>query len=326
MNEYPAGGAGRIGRPARLFRIAWILLLVLGGAGASGDAPPCRQCMPPATLSFVTNGQRLNGGSFNAARGFRLGPSRLEISAEGSLLTGVDPSGKHIAGQELVGARFSGRLDDGKPVQMKVAAVSRHPDPAQDDTYLYDIRFLAKRRWDPICGTGDDGRPVLSILVAGTWNDREGVPGGGSWDGSPGRFTFACQGFVLAKCVESGYKPWKTAKVCGSDGSCKDVPLGPYHRACVRMMRADYCGNGRSYTLDGTPINLYDSIGIETDTEDWPIEAEWDETGARCLTHLRVPGQGTPPCAAKLAAHDCGDKKHFGTGTLLMDESFERFK
>ena len=73
--------------------------------------------------------------------------------------------------------------------------------------------------------------------------------------------------------------------------------------------------------VDGTPINLYDDVGLEADTEDLPIEAEWDERGARCVDHLRVPAAGTPPCMSRLRRKDCGSLKHFGHGTLLMNES-----
>ncbi|HEU4408415.1 MAG TPA: ADYC domain-containing protein [Polyangiaceae bacterium] len=32
--------------------------------------------------------------------------------------------------------------------------------------------------------------------------------------------------------------------------------------ACTRMLRADDCGDGTSYTVNGTTINLYDGVVI----------------------------------------------------------------
>jgi hypothetical protein len=33
----------------------------------------------------------------------------------------------------------------------------------------------------------------------------------------------------------------------------------------VRLVRADYCGDGIGHTRNGTPIDLFDRIGIQPD-------------------------------------------------------------
>ncbi len=38
--------------------------------------------------------------------------------------------------------------------------------------------------------------------------------------------------------------------------------LQDYHQVCVRMVHADYCGDGTSHTHDGTLINFYDRLGV----------------------------------------------------------------
>src|SRR5207302_1954997 len=55
-----------------------------------------------------------------------------------------------------------------------------------------------------------------------------------------------------------------------------------------RMIRADYCGDGTSWTVNGRRINVYDGLGVQTDTASWSFEAEWDAHGARCLHATRV--------------------------------------
>jgi hypothetical protein len=58
--------------------------------------------------------------------------------------------------------------------------------------------------------------------------------------------------------------------------------------ACVRAARADYCGDGLSFTLAGTPFVVYDSgggTGLCRTGE--CFEASWDTNGATCINHLR---------------------------------------
>ena len=39
--------------------------------------------------------------------------------------------------------------------------------------------------------------------------------------------------------------------------------LAPYYQACVRLVRADYAGDGRGTTKNGQPIDIYDSLSIQ---------------------------------------------------------------
>ena len=63
--------------------------------------------------------------------------------------------------------------------------------------------------------------------------------------------------------------------------------------ACVRMLRADYAGNGQSMTKDGTPIAIWDNFGIQD--RGWgagfSFEAGWNSDGAVCVRHPRVRGR-----------------------------------
>src|SRR5262249_37188157 len=85
-----------------------------------------------------------------------------------------------------------------------------------------------------------------------------GLRGGGDFIDDPDAVTFACEGYAIYKCISVGYAPWVTF-----DGH----QLADYHQACTRMIRADYCGDGRSWTKDGVWINLYDELSIQNDDE-----------------------------------------------------------
>src|SRR5262249_49095120 len=127
---------------------------------------------------------------------------------------------------------------------------------------------------------------------------------------------WGCLRSAIGKCVLLGYKPWKSV-----DGTS----LEPYHQTCVRLLRADFCGDGMAYTIDGRLLNLYDRLNIQRDTEPWNFEAEWDTDGARCMTDEHRTNGSPIPCFADKNTLGCGLRSHFQTGTLLMSEIPDNF-
>jgi hypothetical protein len=189
-------------------------------------------------------------------------------------------TGKTLEGQELVGATISLALfGEPRPRRVWLAQIIHDPMDRQGDVLLYDMRVL-----DPVTGTN---APLCEDAVdGGYW----AFPLRGQW-GRDGRrisdkgFTLTCAADAQGKCVRFGYKPWKTTP----DG----VALANYHQACIRMVRADYCGN-EGTTRDGMLIDFYDQLGIQKRTNAasdhaLPFEAAWNTEGAVCVAHTRVP-------------------------------------
>ena len=93
------------------------------------------------------------------------------------------------------------------------------------------------------------------------------------------------------------------------------------------MLRADTeiqrRGNGVSYTVDGTKLNLYDNVGVQTDTQLlWIKEGEWGPNGARCVTNVVTTRflekkLTLPTCVLSLISLTCGS---FRSGTYLVNE------
>jgi hypothetical protein len=119
--------------------------------------------------------------------------------------------------------------------------------------------------WRNFCTTGPDGR-------------RQGFPLAGGSEG----VELSCTAGAIAKCVRFGYRRWTAA----DDGAS----LAPLHAACVRMVRADYGGAGRSWTKDGMRIDVYDDRGVQRPDDDPGdvFEAGWGPDGAVCVHHVRV--------------------------------------
>lgn len=302
------------------------------------DIPPLVyfQPLPRFTLAVDLIGRGLNGTALNG----KVLDGRFVV--EVSLKDAVPPKGGRKdqklsatsfgngsldlkkARKDTVGMTFQGVLDDGDPLPLRIDDVQSSTDP--DSPYLrYAVSYPSDGRWVPLCGSDDAGGAILAIPLEGVWDYRQGVRGGGSWSGDEHAFTFACEGFVLAKCVAMGYPPWVEGRMCTGSGSkkkCVKITLAAHHQACARMLRADFCGDGTPYTVDGTWVNAYDGIGIRNDSEDWPMEAEWDDDGARCAVHDRLYASGiVPTCMASLSSPGCGAATHFEQGTLIMSES-----
>lgn len=267
------------------------------------------------------NGRGLNGRGLNGVSlsGVSDGSASLgDVTLNATRFSRQSADGHMFYGRAIVGAVFNGILDDGSSLALRIDGMTRDRVMG-DGVYSYAVSYQVMGGWNPLCGVDSSGAPVRAVPLAGMWNYGEGVEGGGSFIDDPSVFTFACEGYALAKCVELGYQPWEETLVCTMRG-CSWTSLAPYHQACTRLLRADYCGDGLSYTLDGTTINLYDNIGVQADTERWAFEAEWDEGGARCATRERISGQAVPPCWSSLQQARCGSRPDFWRGALLMSE------
>jgi hypothetical protein len=260
------------------------------GVGLNGIMPNGANLNGIVMNGVSMNGIMPNGTSFNG------------IALNGSELVGVARDGQPISGADMVGTTLSGQLSDGSTLPLRIDAAAPL-DGANADVWAYSISYKAEGGWAPLCTSA-----TQAIPLAGTWNLASGVPGAGSWSESSDSFTLACRGAALAKCVELGYKPWKTV-----DG----VLLRDHHQACTRMVRADYCGDGRSWTADGTPINLYDNVGLQADEASWAVDAAWSPEGAVCVGSIRDFQPGTPSCVQALRDPSCGS---FSEGVLLVDE------
>jgi hypothetical protein len=271
-------------------------------AGCSSGASYDAALAEVAAASTVANGIFCNGIFANGARldplplgGLRLGGQPLlAVSVDGAILSAGLPGGPRLSGSELAGADLAGTLSGGVPVTLRIDAVSAGSDP---DVQRYAVSMAAAgAAYQPLCGLAAGGGAVLAIPLVGSWDESQGTPTGGSHVADPNVFTFACEGYALAKCAEDGYAPWRSVNECRAPGDCASRSLAPFHQACTRLLRADYCGDGTSTTRDGSEVDVWDQLGIQNDDQpSWALEAEWSAGGAVCVDRTRwatFPGGG----------------------------------
>ena len=208
-------------------------------------------------------------------------PGIATVEVQGTRLIISLADGTVLDPEELRGAVIEASDDIGRMLTVRIEDVAADPSDPDRDVLLYRLRELGEDgQWHEFCAPDPAGER-WAFPLEGIWTaSGEHLP-------ATKQFSFSCSAGAIGKCVRLGYKPWKRL----SDGST----LWPYHQACVRMMRADYCGDGTSFTHDGTLIDLYDILGIQKD-EPGPgmlFEAAWGSRGAICIARPRVPQNGS---------------------------------
>jgi hypothetical protein len=191
---------------------------------------------------------------------------------------------------------LSAHDEQGAAVTLRVERVESDPKDSDGDVFLYQVSVRdTGGTWHPYCLPDREGK-TLAIPLQGSWDASRNHTASDT-------ITFACTNGVLAKCVRWGYKPWKTVN---------GVSLADYHQACVHMTPADYCGDGRSHTRDGTLIDVWDRLGIQKRDPSLGLafEAAWSTRGA---VYLQKPRFGetleslVAACPDRLQGHTALD-------------------
>ncbi|WP_437305173.1 ADYC domain-containing protein [Sorangium sp. So ce388] len=263
------------------------LLSLCVGCAAEVDGGEDEEALADGTLALLgsnnltINGTYLNGTQLNGVRfnGVRFNGVRFNgVSLNATALVGTRESdGRLVSGSDFIGADLEAVLDDLSTVAVRITNVAE-----RGGLRYYTVKYnVVGGVWANICGEG-----VEAIPLRGTWDAATGAY---SDDGS--QFTFGCQGAALAKCAEWGYNAWSPRVECNGS-SCESRDLSYVHQACVRLVRADYCGDGVPHTRSGTAIDIWDALAIQTETEGsgMSLEAEWTVDGAACVKHTRWKG------------------------------------
>jgi hypothetical protein len=216
----------------------------------------------------------LSGASF-VTIGARISYSPVEdLELDGAQLVGHIGT-RQLSGADFIGAQLEVRDDSGEVDGVEITGVDVDATDPSGATSLYTLQYVnaqtgAKQN---VCLPDSTGM-AKALPLLGSWDQT------GAHVDSASEITFSCTSGVLAKCVRWGYRPWQ--KVHG-------VSLSPYHQACTRMARADYCGNGVSHTKDGTTIEIYDNLSVRKKRPDSPMyfEAAWTPDGAYCISKER---------------------------------------
>jgi hypothetical protein len=232
---------------------------------------------------------------FLAAAVAPAGAAEVVFALEGAQMVARGARGAPLAPDDLPGATV--RFGDARTGIYVVRIDAVIADPAPGATRLYDLSVQppGSDRWQKLCEPDPHGR-TTAIPVPGSWIEDRFVR-------SAQGLTFACTAGARGKCLRLGYLPWHQT---GQGES-----MAPYHAACTRMMRADYCGDGTPHTVMGTQVQLFDRAGIvpHAGSDFGSFEAAWGPHGAVCVARARRPelplDQVLRACPRLAAARPC---------------------
>jgi hypothetical protein len=241
------------------------------------------------------------------------GPTVTAVEAQGTSFRVTLSDGSVRQGADLAGAVLVIAVN-GVPVRVRIASVMSDPMDKPGTVLLHDFRL--EHSGEPLCSPGPDGKR-LGFPLAG-----RSLPDGRFVAAEPGVFELICTAGARGKCVRFGYHPWERAV----DGE----PMRDRYDACVRLVRADYCGDNRGWTRDGTEIDLWDDLGIQRSDSGadpaFSFEAGWNAKGAVCVAHTRIPENITldrlkAACPRLAAAPTCDETSARGAGATLFNRS-----
>jgi hypothetical protein len=230
------------------------------GVRLLGFVPPPLVLLGGYTLAVEHDELVARRGGSTLRRGQLVG-GVLRVQTAGGL-----PLPVTIAGYELVPSW----ADGGAPV---VAYTLVYPELAA----LLGVRNVCSGSLlDPLAA-------AVTVLGGETYDDATKTVNAGQ----TGWFTLACAGSAAAKMKLMGYAP-QTALPGGGAPS-----TAGQRQATLKMITADYCGEGESYTANGTPVVWQNRAGT-VDGAGWhtpgAVEAVWTADGARCLGETRLGG------------------------------------
>ncbi|PCC70239.1 hypothetical protein SAMN02745121_03433 [Nannocystis exedens] len=237
-------------------------------------------------LDGQANGDGVRIVGFVAPQGL-LG--NYELDTEGDALVARNERGHSLSGPQLIGSiilvKKNGLLE--LPVPITVLGYqeidSWADGAAKVPTYALvypDLGALLGVR--NVCN-GDllDALASAATVLAGETYDlthKTVNPGQTRW------LTLACAGSAAAKMRLMNYGPH-----ADFDGEGHPATVAQ-RQATLKMLTADYCGTGHSYTVNGAPLQWENQDGTVASPGPYgDPEAIWTATGAVCLDATRVP-------------------------------------
>lgn len=212
---------------------------------------------------------------------------KFELGVEKGALVARSAQGTTLRGAQLIGATILVQ-SPGSLLPLPITVLGHQKIDSwaegapQVSTYALvypDLNALIGVR--NVC-TGD----LLDVLTSAVT-----VIGGETYDletktiqaDKPRWLTLACAGSAAAKLQLMNYGPQSDFDGAGHPASLAQ------RQATLRMITADYCGTGHSYTQNGTPLHWENAAGtVVSAGELGAMEAVWSAGGALCLEAQRL--------------------------------------
>jgi hypothetical protein len=214
-----------------------------------------------------------------------------DVHAVDGVLYGTDDWGTEFSGADFIRSLWTVEIEEtGTKEVMEVIQFLPDPSAAR-------YTFIATATSQGVSDTKvytcpkDDDTGEFAVVIFG---DLDVDPEKGTHFERPKTMYFGCAAAAVGKSAVWGYSPWAT-----DDET---------HQTASRAVRADYCGDGVTYTQSGTALQLSDVFGINSfSNPNADTEAMWGPGGAICIKVPRLVDVSDVACAGSSVKFCAGD-------------------
>jgi len=218
---------------------------------------------------------RLGTGPLPDAYPFTLG---VDLDTETFIaLNPQDPDEVLFEGADFVGAKIAVELPGGGGTATLV--ITDYDEEveswANGGTHMvaYRAQYLTGGAYKSLCPSTSPENQWFTLIAGEIYNRSNNLI-----TPSPRSVSIACVGEAAAKMKLMDFHPEGNRRASIDERS-----------ATLRMITADYCGDGTSYTSTGVPVAWRDAENlVEPPTDEAVLEAMWTKDGARCLDTPRL--------------------------------------
>lgn len=169
-------------------------------------------------------------------------------------------------GAQLVGSRWNLQPVGGPPVEMRITAYTQISERESRYTFTYTEDGVEVSVCAPDQGGDTSAIPIKDIVVNADT---------GAVSRRAKTLFLGCLSGAVGKAYAWGYDP-QTSGIANFE-------------TAIRVVRADYCYDGTSWTMPGTGIQVDDPWDGAFMYDDYDDEAIWTTSGLACLTRPRNP-------------------------------------
>lgn len=226
------------------------------------------------TSGVNTTGIKLRDGKTRDGVTFR-----LTVDPANERFVGVDPNNTSttvVSGANFIGAKIVLEMpNNGQNVQLEIsdydAAIPSWATNGKPIT-VYKAQYVGSQNTlQPLCPTTNPDNQWFTLILGETYEATNDVVE------RPGSVTLACVGEAAAKMKFLDYGPNGKRKASASERA-----------ATLRMITADYCGTGHSFTVTGMHVAWRnDDSTVLPPFKENVMEAKWGPGGALCLDQPR---------------------------------------